>query len=54
MYLNTSTVSDPRAIEVNTAALDILRDSIVNGGDTMVEISLLSLFFGEGVDPALD
>ena len=46
MYLNTSTVSASRAVEVSTAALDILRDSIVNGGDTMLEISLLSLFFG--------
>ena len=48
MSFNNSrlTVSASLAIEVNTAALDILQDSIVNGGNTMLEISLLSLFFG--------
>ena len=53
MYPNNSTASDSRSV-VNAAALNILRDSIVNGGDTMVEMSLLSLFFGEDVDLVLE
>ena len=44
-----STVADFRAIDVNTPALSIIHDSIINVGDTMIEISLLSLLFGECV-----
>ena len=47
MSADNSTGFDFRAIEVNTPALSIIRDSTVNAGDTMVEIALFSLLFGE-------
>ena len=54
MSPDNSTGFDFRAIEVNTPALSIIRDSTVNAGDTMVEIALFSLLFGESAShPAL-
>ena len=44
---DNSTASDYHAVEVNTPALSIIQDSTINAGDTMVEIALLSLLFGE-------
>ena len=51
--MSTIAASDFRAIDVNTPALSIIHDSIINAGDTMVEISLLSLLFGECVGISL-
>ena len=39
--------SEFRTIEVNTLALNIIQDSTSRAGDSMVEISLSSLLFGE-------
>ena len=39
--------ADFRTIPVNTLALNIIQDWTVHEGDTMVEVLLLSLSFGE-------
>ncbi|KAM5538005.1 hypothetical protein V8D89_008202 [Ganoderma adspersum] len=47
MSLKNSTLPDFHAIELNTFALDVLRQSSSNAGRKMPEISLSSLSFGE-------
>ena len=39
--------SESGATEINTLALNIIRESAARAGDSMVDISLASLLFGE-------
>ncbi|KAM5542712.1 hypothetical protein V8D89_003673 [Ganoderma adspersum] len=41
-----STTPDFRAVELNTLALDIIRDSALDAGDSIAELALSSLLFG--------
>ena len=40
-------VSNITGVELNTAALDIISDSAISAGDSIIEICLSSLLFGE-------
>ena len=47
MSLDNLTSPDLTPSQINMAALDVLRDSAIDAGGIMVQISLLSLSFGK-------
>ena len=47
MSSNNSNTPDFRPVELNTLALDIIKDSALDAEDAIAELALSSLLFGE-------